>query len=468
MSVTSTSPPLSNNLSIGPDPGRKDSVKKAAKSGLPDSQTSYRWFVLAVLTAVHSTHHIDRNVLSVVVEPIRQEFGLNDSQMGLIGSLGYALAFGVAALPIGYLVDRVNRKKLLVGILTLWSVMTALSASANSFIHLLLARMGVGAAEAGGSPTGLSIVSDYFPPKERSTAVGIWYLSSAIGTGIIFLVGGYLAQHYGWRTVFLVAGVPGVIMALILMFAVREPRRGASEIADAGPPDAPVGVNAPPPAEEAPAKLGEALAYVLRRPAILSMMAGIVLAAAMSSAFGLWSVSFLVRVHHLPIALAAVCIAVAFSVFGIIIPLISGVMGDKLANSKFGRKPERLALLSATTMTGVVICGSAAALSQQAPVAIAMMCLWCGFMLAHNGPANALVLTLLRPRMRGVVIASLQIIATVLGNGLGPFLVGMLSDVYGGPNSLRWAILTGMSLNVIAVLCFLNGARTAARDSLRE
>ncbi len=442
-------------------------MKKAATSGLPDSQTRYRWFVLAVLTAVHSTHHIDRNVLSVVVEPIRQEFGLNDSQMGLIGSLGYALAFGVAALPIGYLVDRVNRKKLLVGILALWSVMTALSATANSFIHLLMARMGVGAAEAGGSPTGLSIVSDYFPPKERSTAVGIWYLSSAIGTGIIFLVGGYLAQHYGWRTVFLVAGVPGVIMAVILLFTVREPRRGGSEIAAPDPADSGSTAGAPP-TEEAPAKLGEALAYVLRRPAILSMMAGIVLAAAMSSAFGLWSVSFLVRVHHMQIALAAVCIAVAFSVFGIVIPLISGVMGDKLANSRFGRKPERLALLSATTMTGVVVCGSAAALSQNVAVAVAMMCLWCGFMLAHNGPANALVLSLLRPRMRGVVIASLQIIATVLGNGLGPFLVGMLSDVYGGPNSLRWAILTGMSLNVIAVLCFLNGARTAARDSLRE
>lgn len=428
--------------------------------------TRYRWLVLAVLTAVHSTHHIDRNVLSVVVEPIRQEFDLSDSQMGMLGSLGYALAFAIAAIPMGYLVDRVNRRNMLVGILALWSVMTAVCASANSYFHLLLARMGVGIAESGGAPTAMSMVSDYFPPKQRSTAIGIWYLSSAIGTGIIFLVGGILAQSFGWRTVFLVAGIPGLVMALILFFVVREPKRGQSETLVVDTPEASPIVAVEP--EEKAAKLGEAFAYVIRRPAILSMMAGIVLAAAMSSAFALWSVSFLVRVHHMPLALAGISIAVAFSVFGIVIPLIAGLMGDRLSNSKHGHRPERLALLSATTMTGVVICGFAAALSGSAAVAVALMCLWCGFMLAHNGPANALVLSLLRPRMRGVVVATLQTVATVVGTGLGPFLVGVLSDVYGGPNSLRWAIMTGMSLNVVAVLCFLNAARTARRDSLLD
>ncbi|MDB5425237.1 MAG: major facilitator superfamily 1 [Phenylobacterium sp.] len=441
----------------------------AARRGLAQqlsTNPNYRWLVLAVLTAVHSTHHIDRNVLSVVVEPIRKEFGLSDGQMGLIGSLGYALAFGLAALPIGYLVDRLNRRNMLVCILALWSGMTALSASANSFIQLLLARMGVGAAEAGGSPTAMSMVSDYFPAKERSTAVGIWYLSSAIGTGIIFLVGGYLAQRFGWRQVFLVAGIPGVIMAVLLVLLVKEPRRGASELVATETET--TGAVASVKTEEAPAKLGEAFAYVLRRPSILFMMAGIVLAAAMSSAFGLWSVSFLVRVHGMKIAQAALWIAGAFSILGILLPLGAGVLGDRLANSKHGRRPERLALLSASTMTGVVICGCAAALVHSTILAALLMCMWCGLMLAHNGPANALVLTLLRPRMRGVVVASLQIIATVFGNGLGPFLVGVLSDLYGGPNSLRWAILTGMSLNVAAVLCFLTAAIFARRDSARE
>jgi MFS family permease len=426
----------------------------------------YRWLVLAVLTAVHSTHHIDRNVLSVVVEPIRQEFGLSDSQMGMLGSLGYALAFAIAAIPMGYLVDRLNRRNMLVGILALWSVMTAVCASANSYFHLLLARMGVGIAESGGAPTAMSMVSDYFPPKQRSTAIGIWYLSSAIGTGIIFLVGGFLAQSFGWRTVFLVAGIPGLVMGLILFLVVREPRRGGSETVVVDTPESSPAVAVE--ADEKAAGLGEAFAYVMRRPAILSMMAGIVLAAAMSSAFALWSVSFLVRVHHMPLALAGVSIAAAFSIFGIIIPLIAGLLGDRLSNSKLGHRPERLALLSATTMTGVVICGVAAALSGSGTIAVAMMCLWCGLMLAHNGPANALVLSLLRPRMRGVVIATLQTVATVVGTGLGPFLVGVLSDVYGGPNSLRWAIMTGMSMNVVAVLCFLNAARTARRDSLLD
>lgn len=424
------------------------------------SGSSYRWFVLAVLTAVHSTHHIDRNVVFVVAEPIRQEFQLSDSQLGLIGSLGYAIAFALAALPIGYLVDRVNRRNLLAIILTLWSAMTAVGATATNYVQLLLARMGVGVVEAGGSPTAMSMVSDYFAPKERSTAVGIWYLSSGIGTGIIFLVGGYLAQRFGWREVFLVAGAPGIILALVLFFTVREPTRGGAEPDEVERPTE-AGV-------ESPTTLPEAFRYVLRRPAILSLMAAIVLAAAMSSAFGMWSVSFLVRVHDLQLAHASAFISIAFATAGIFIPLAAGVLGDRLAASRHGPRPERLALLSAATMTGVVISGSFAVLTGDSRMAVVLMCLWCGLMLAHNGPANALVLTLLRPRMRGVVIATLQILATVLGNGLGPFLVGVLSDLYGNSDSLRWAILTGMLLNVAAVLCFLNAARTTRRDLALE
>jgi MFS family permease len=415
-----------------------------------------RWWALAVLTAAQACHHIDRNVVSVVAEPIRAEFHLSDSQVGLMGTLAYAIAFAVAALPMGYLVDRISRRNLLAAILAIWSGMTALGGAANSFIHLVVARMGVGAAEAGGSPTAVSMVSDFFGPKNRSTALGVWYLSSGIGTGIIFLVGGFLAKAFGWRTVFLVAAIPGFLVALTLLLTVREPRRGAAESREVEA--------SPAPGDELPATPAESLLFVLRRPSILCAMASIIMGAAMSSAFGLWAVSFLVRIHHIDLPVAAMWIALAFAGFGTVIPLAAGIFGDRFAASKTGPRPGRLPLLSACTMSGVVIFGSLAALSPSPAVAIGAMLLWCGFMLAHNGPANAFIVTLLRPRMRGQVVAGLQMIASLVGAGLGPFLVGMLSDFYGGPNSLRWAILTGMSLNALAVVFFLISAWRARRD----
>ena len=419
--------------------------------------TSHRWWALAVLTAAQSCHHIDRNVVSVVVEPLRQEFHLTDGQVGLVGTFGYAVAFAIAALPIGYLVDRINRRTMLALILALWSGLTALGGVANSFVHLLLARMGVGAAEAGGSPTAMSILSDYFPPNQRSTALGVWYLASGIGTGLIFLVGGLIASTYGWRAVFYVAAVPGLIVAAVMLFTVREPKRGGAEAVRKA--SAPVL-----PGDDRAATLPEAFRYVVRRPAMWCTMIAIIITAAMSSAFGLWSVSFLVRIHHVPLKVAGMWIAVAFAIFGTVIPLIAGIMGDRLASSKAVMKPERLALVSAFTMTGVVITGTTAALTSSTPLAIAMMLLWCGFMLGHNGPANALIVTLLRPRMRGVVVATQQIVASLVGAGLGPMLVGMLSDMYGGPDSLRWAIVTGMSVNVIAVGLFLLASTQARKD----
>jgi MFS family permease len=429
----------------------------AARDTVGAKASGYKWWVLAVLTAAQSCHQLDRNVLSVVVEPVRHEFHLSDGQVGLLSSLIYAIAFAIAALPIGYMVDRFSRRNMLAAILAIWSGMTALGGLTTSYLTLILVRIGVASAEAGGSPTAMSMLSDYFPPKERSTALGIWYASAGIGTGIIFLVGGFLAQNFGWRTVFFVAAIPGFIVALTMLLTVREPPRGTMELAAVKAATV-LG-------DEKAATVPEAFAYVLRRPSVLFTMGSIVLTAAMSSAYGLWAVSFLIRVHGLHLAKAAVMVSVAFAIFGTVIPFFWGVLGDKMATARDGTsRPGRLALVSAISMTGVVIFGTTAALSHNTPLVIGCMWMWCGLMLAHNGPANALVISMLRPRMRGTVIATLQIVAQIMGFGLGPFLVGVLSDMYGGPNSLRYAIVTGMSVNVIAVIFFLIASTKAQKD----
>lgn len=415
---------------------------------------AYRWYALGLLTCVQICHYLDRNVVSVVVEPMRAEFGLSDGQVGLVAGLGYGLVFGVACVPIGYLVDRVNRRNLLAVILVCWSGLTAAGGLAQSYLHLLLARMGVGAAEAGGSPTGMSILSDYFGPGQRSTALGVWYLSAGLGTAAMFLVGGHVVQTHGWRAAFFLAGAPGLVVALLVLFTLREPGRGQVEAKAAADPAAP--------------SLAEAAAYVVRRPAILHLMAGIVLTAAMTSAFALWAVSFFVRVHHMQIREVTIWIAFGLSVVGVVVPMLTAAGADRLAAPRSGPRPERLALVSALTASGVVVVGASMALTSNVSLALLLMCAWCGLMLAHNGPANGLLVSLVQPRMRGVVVGALQMMAAVMGMGLGPYVVGLLSDLYGGENSLRWAIVTGMTINVWAVAHFLLAAAAVRRDRASE
>src|SRR5271155_3531409 len=157
------------------------------------------WDALAVMLLIFSCHFLDRAVLSLVAEPVRKEFGLSDSQLGVLNGFAFGLMFAIAGIPIGLLVDRINRSRLLACMVFLWSSATALCGLAQSYAALLTGRMAVGAAEAGGAPTSLSLMSDYFPPRLRSTAVGYYYLGNAVGGLMCYLVGSRGAAHYGWR-----------------------------------------------------------------------------------------------------------------------------------------------------------------------------------------------------------------------------------------------------------------------------
>src|SRR5690606_843237 len=204
---------------------------------------------------------MDRTIIGLVIEPVRAELGLSDGQMGFLSGLAFSIAFAVLALPFGWLVDRCNRAKLLALVVALWSLLTMLCGMAQSYLMLLASRMSVGAAEAGGSPTGVSIISDYFAPKERSSAIAIWYSSATLAVIVTFLFGGYVAQHYGWRATFLFAGIPGLVIALLIFFTLREPVRGARDLVIEGA------------TERKPLGMKEGFAYVLRRRGLLHCMA---------------------------------------------------------------------------------------------------------------------------------------------------------------------------------------------------
>src|SRR6478736_4782655 len=190
----------------------------------------YRNYVLFMLTLVYVFNFVDRQLLVILQESIKKELKLSDTQLGLLSGFTFAIFYVTLGIPIARFADKRSRRNIAAGSLGLWSRMTAFSGLARNFIQLLLARIGVGVGEAGGSPPAHAMISDYFPPQKRSTALSIY--STGIYFGILtgFLMGGYLNQHLGWRTAFFVVGIPGVIFSLLFFSTVKEPRRGATDI----------------------------------------------------------------------------------------------------------------------------------------------------------------------------------------------------------------------------------------------
>ena len=196
-----------------------------------DNQFSpaYKWYALFVLYLGYVVNFVDRQILSILLESIRQDLQFNDLQLGLLGGLAFAIFYATLGIPIAMLADRKNRVKILSAAMVVWSIMTAVCGLANNFITLLLARIGVGVGEAGASPPSHSLISDYFPSSTRATALSIYSLGIPVGSFIGTTVGGWGADELGWRNTFFLVGIPGVLVALLVLLTLREPPRGMSD-----------------------------------------------------------------------------------------------------------------------------------------------------------------------------------------------------------------------------------------------
>ena len=419
--------------------------------------SGYRWLVLLVLTLAHSCHIMDRMVVSIVMEPVRHEFDLTDTQLGLISSLGYGLCYGAAVLPMGMVIDRSVRKNVLAVILAVWSAMTAVCGLATSWTMLLASRCMVGLAESGGSPAGLSLLSDYFPAKERSTAVGLWYLSSAIGSILTFIVGGMIAAEYGWRMAFFLAGVPGMIMAVIVFLVIREPKRGASDAPSAG-----VAVSEQAPADKLSFK--QSLAEIGARPAAVHILLGVLLTAAAISSYSTWSISFLVRQHGLKLSEAGLTVGLTTGLLGALGGAFFGWLADRSSRRDERSNPWRSGVIAAATSVAAMLLGIGSLLTEATLPALVLVACYAFFFNSYNGPANGLLLIVVPSQVRGFTIALLQLGATLLGFGVAPFVVGQLSDMIGGSNSLGWALSIMLLCHPLAAMQFALAARCVKRN----
>lgn len=382
-----------------------------------------RWAVLGMLTAVYACHYIDRSIVSIVIEPVRVEFRLSDKQLGLLLGLAYSLPYSLFVIPLGLLADRVNRARLLSAVLFVWSGMTALCGIAGSYLTLLVARGAVGAAEAGASPTCMSLITDHFPPVQRSTAIGVFFLASAIGTVITYGGGGFIVEAFGWRGAFIAAGVPGLVLTVVLLLFLRDGARTARS---------PVHKRRP---------VLHTVGGWLRTPAFDHLAVAGFLSTGVVAGVWSWAPSFFIREHGLNISEAGLIVAAGAGGCGALGSLASGRLGEALER----RLPGRMPMLPAFTSTGLFGVGVLFALVDSMSAAIVSFLLWSFLATTFMAPYFATILSLARSEDRGFATSVLQLLNNLVGYAGGPLLVGAVSEA-SGSLALGMAALAGVGL----------------------
>lgn len=448
----------------GPQQGgpQEMGVNTAVETAAPQAASKYRWYVLTLLVLVYAFHHMDRQVVTLLLEPIKHEFDLSDSQLGFLAGFSYAIAFGIAGIPLGLLVDRVHRVRLLSILLTIWSGLTALCGFAGGFASLVIARIGIGAAESGGTPTNMSLIADYFRRKDRPTAMGIYYMGTQVGTIIGFAVAAVVAQQYGWRAGFLVAGVPGLLLMLLVLFTVREPRRGTADAEDAA-------IDSPqlaPAVSEAPSSLRKALAFVWSQRAQVHTMSGVVVAMAVTAGMSAWLAPLMIRMYGINLKTAGLTLALGVATFGALGSFVGGLLASRVGSRNIANLPKLTALATFLTVPAALlgILGGSLTLTI---VGFAIQHFF-NAMIVSTGYALSLELT--RSNMRGTTMALLQVLCNVCGYGLGPQFVGLLSDGLHqsyGANALPYAMALLALGNIWATAHLIFAARWTPGDLLR-
>lgn len=422
------------------------SAGSAALPGASERPGAYAWYVMAVLGITTAFNVADRNLLNILIPPIQQELGASDTEMGWLVGMGFAVVHNLSIFPIAYWADRGPRRLIIAGGLFLWSGLTALSGLAQSYAHLFVARMGVASAESSGSAPVHSLLSDYFPLSHRATAMALISIGGVVGIGLGLAIGGIVAQDYGWRRAFFVFGFPGVCFSLLVWLSVREPARGGSD-----------GRAAPAPR----ATLGETLRYLRARRAYVH----IVLASCYHIFAGIgtttWYPTYLHRVHGLDLKPLGLSYALAGPVASVVGALVSGRFADRLSRRdlRFSMWIPAAGSILALPFTLAFILWPAGPKLEIAgwllPQAMLFMVPGSFLMGFWSGPSLSMVLSIAKPQMRAMASALTTGSYNLVGMGLGPLLVGYLSDRLEpryGVDSIRYALLVVCAAHLLGML----------------
>ncbi|MDN3638688.1 MFS transporter [Simiduia curdlanivorans] len=424
----------------------------------PYDTPRYRSYVLAMLTLTYVFNFVDRQIIAILQDPIKLEFGLSDTQLGLLNGLAFAAFYVGFGLPIARWADAGVRRNIVALALAVWSLMTVFCGMAQNYTQLLLARIGVGVGEAGCSPPAHSMISDIFPPAQRATAMGTYSLGVNFGILIGFIAGGWLNEVYGWRVALMAVGAPGIILAVWLRLTVREPLRGFSDTGS----------------QKAIIASGEKLvplAQVFEYLWSFKSARWLVFACALTSVggYGLanWMPSFLIRSHGMGTAELGVWLALIAGVGGGLGTFFGGYLADVLSK-RDGRWVLWLPALSLALalpflfLTFVLSEKLSTLLIYIFPASVISI---------YLGPSLATIHRLAPNRMRAMASALLFLVINIIGLGVGPVAIGILSDILQPTlqeQALRTALLVMVCGGVLAgALCFFFGAKHLISDQIR-
>ncbi|MGN6819482.1 MAG: spinster family MFS transporter [Sphingomonas sp.] len=404
---------------------------------------------LAILFLVYASNNTDRNILGVLLPQIKIEFQISDTQLGLLSGIVFACFYATLGLPLARWADRGDRTRILSFSLIVWSVMTAFCGMAQTFWQLVAARLGVGAGEAGAMPPAQSLLADYFAPHKRAGAMGIFMMASSMGYAGGLILGGYIAQHYGWSSAFLFVGLLGLALGPVALLILKEPRKVF-------------------PAQVVSEPFRVAFSALFKVPAYRCILYAVVIYFFMGYGALVFIVSLMTRLFGMNVQEAGASFGTMSMIAALLGNLLGGQLGDRLARRNFANLPRTSGwamIISAPLFMVALMQSSMAAM--QVPLFLAMLAL--NVMAA---PMFSSLYLVCEPHRRATALSIVLLFANLVGLGLGPVLTGFISDTltptYGPAEGLRWGLVAVCSVMIVGGAFMLRAARYIAEARARD
>ena len=424
---------------------------------------AYRYYVAWLLCGVYTLSIMDRQLVAILVEPIRKEFALQDWHMGLLSGFAFAIFYTVLGVPLARLADRNNRVTIIGVSLLVWSAFTGLTGLARTFVHLLIARVGVAIGEAGCNPAAYSLIGDYFEARRRATALSIFHMGGYIGSFLGLLLGGWIGHAYGWRAAFLLVGLPGIAVALLMKLTLRELPRGFSDPVRA--------VAEPPP-------VGQVVRALLTKTAFRHLAFAAALHNFAVYGVGNWYAAFLMRSHGMNVAKAGTILAICTVIGGAAGTYFGGMLSDRLAARRHDSRyylwvPAVSLIVGFPLSQGVLFFDDTSiVIALLSPV---VMC-----SAAYLAPSITATYGLVGIRERALASAVLLFVINLIGLGLGPLFAGFasdqlrqmflergLSEAEALGEGLRWSLRIIVAVNLWSAAHYFIATRTLRAEEVK-
>ncbi|MEP0190407.1 MAG: MFS transporter [Erythrobacter sp.] len=429
---------------------------------LGEVSTARANYVLGVLFLVIMLNFLDRQVLAILAEPIKQDMGLTDQQVGLMTGLAFSLFYTTLAVPLAALADRWNRSWIIAAAITVWSIMTMLCGAAQNFVQLFLARVGVGIGESANSPPAQSLIAEYFPPERRTFALGIYGSAVPIGAFLASAGGGWLVENFNWRTVFVIAGAPGILVGLIMWLTVKD-RRPHGKLLKAFERG------------EGEATFTEVSKDLARKPAYWHLVAGGTVVAFVAFGIAAFYGALFVRVYGLGYTELGLKLGLMIGIAGVLGSWLGGGLGSWL-----DKKTPAGSLIAASLVFLLAVPATYVGVNlESANLSFVFLGVLTFASTFYYGPTFSMMQALASDRMRAMAVAIFLLVSGIFGIGLGPVFVGTVSDWISGGDPAREAEAIAGAIGITgcfsiwsafhfwrAAQCVRKEARNGTRDPM--